>query len=129
MVDSSVWIDSFNGVRSTESRLLREAIENKQVLIGDLIVHEVLRGFRDDKQYEAAKTALLSFEPVPMLGVAQAVRAAETYRLLRKLGVTIRKPNDTLIASYCLTYDIPLLFTDRDFNPFVEHLGLRRALG
>ena len=62
------------------------------------------------------------------LGKAPALRAAENYRKLRKKGITIRKTNDVIIASYCIENKLPLLFSDRDFLPFARHLGLATAL-
>lgn len=50
------------------------------------------------------------------------------YQILRGRGITIRKTIDTLIATRCILDDIPLLYSDRDFDPFVAHLGLKSAL-
>lgn len=57
--------------------------------------------------------------------VEAAVGAADLYRTLRKKGVTIRKPNDCLIAHYALSYDIPLLHYDVDFEQIAQHTPLR----
>ncbi len=63
-----------------------------------------------------------------MFGHAQALKAAENYRALRKKGLTIRKTTDVIIATFCIENELPLLFSDRDFIPFVDHLGLIPAL-
>ncbi len=127
VVDSSVWIDYFGGCVNAATDRLDSALEEGAVVTGDLVLTEVLQGFRHDRQHATARAALLSTTVVPMLGVANALAGAENYRTLRKRGVTVRKTIDIIIATYCLTADLPLLFTDRDFAPCVEHLGLRVA--
>ena len=125
LVDTSVWIDYFNGVDSLETDTLDKALGNETVAIGDLILIEILQGFRADKQYNMAKELLEPLKKFEMLGLNIAVKTADNYRKLRKKGITIRKTADVIIATYCIENDIPLLFTDRDFIPFVKHLGLQ----
>lgn len=57
--------------------------------------------------------------------VEAAVGAADLYRSLRKKGVTIRKPNDCLIAYYALFYDVSVLHNDVDFEQIAQHTQLR----
>lgn len=92
-----------------------------------MILTEVLQGFKSDKHYKVAKEHLLSLTVCEMLGKDAAIFAAENYRALRKKGITIRKTNDVIIASYCIRHGHSLLFTDKDFAPFVKHLGLKNA--
>ncbi len=125
LVDTSVWIDYFNGIDSLETDTLDKALGNETVAIGDLILIEILQGFRTDKQYNMAKELLEPLQKFDMLGLDIAVRTADNYRKLRKKGITIRKTADVIIATYCIENNIPLLFTDRDFIPFVKHLGLQ----
>jgi len=125
LVDTSVWIDYFNGVDSLETDTLDKALGNETVAIGDLILIEILQGFRADKQYNMAKELLEPLKKFEMLGLNIAVKTADNYRKLRKKGITIRKTADVIIATYCIENNIPLLFTDRDFIPFVKHLGLQ----
>lgn len=127
VVDSSVWIDYLGGGASDATDRLDQALEGGDVVTGDLVLTEVLQGFRQDRDHAAARAALLATTVVPMLGVANALASADAYRTLRERGVTVRKTIDVVIATYCLEVDMPLLFTDRDFEPFVEHLGLRAA--
>lgn len=127
VVDSSVWIDYLGGRVNAATDRLDSALEDGDVVTGDLVITEVLQGFRRDREHATARGALLSTTVVPMLGVANALASAENYRTLRKRGVTVGKTIDIVIATYCLTADLPLLFTDRDFAPCVEHLGLREA--
>lgn len=126
IVDSSVWIDYFNGVGSGSTDQLDHLLERELVGVGDLILTEVLQGFRSEQDAERAESALRALTVYPMLGVEAAVRAAANYRLLRRRGITIRKTADVIIASFCIADGHELLFTDRDFEPFVVHLGLRR---
>ena len=129
MVDSSVWIDYFRGVTSPETDRLDSILGQELLLTGDLIVAEVLQGFQLEAEFNKAKHLMTgNLTVVSLVGPENAVQAARNYRILRANGVTLRKTIDTLIATYCIENNYPLLFSDRDFNPFVEHLGLRSAL-
>lgn len=125
LVDTSVWIDYFNGIDNLETDTLDKSLGNEIVAIGDLILIEILQGFRTDKQYNMAKELLEPLQKFEMLGLDIAVKTADNYRKLRKKGITIRKTADVIIATYCIENNIPLLFTDRDFIPCVKHLGLQ----
>jgi hypothetical protein len=127
-VDSSVWIDYFNGTDNQASNKLDAILGNQEVIIGDLILTEVLQGFRLDNDYKLAKSALLSCDIRELLGVDMALKSTDNFRLLRKKGITIRKTADVIIASYCISNKLPLLFSDKDFIPFVEKLNLKSAL-
>jgi predicted nucleic acid-binding protein len=124
LVDSTVWIDYFNGNRTAQSDKLDTLIGKQDLLVGDLIVTEVLQGFRDDRDFDLARKSLLSFNLVPILSLDRAVRCAQNYRTLRKMGITVRKTIDGLIATYCIETHTDLLHADRDFDPFELHLGL-----
>jgi predicted nucleic acid-binding protein len=125
--DSSVWIDFFNGVDNATTSRLDQLLGAQPILVGDLILAEVLQGFRRDADYRVARQAMTVFPVEPMVGAARAVRAADNYRLLRSRGVTVPKTIDVLIGTFCLEESHHLLFSDRDFEPLVEHLGLQRA--
>lgn len=125
IVDSSVWIAYFNGKITPETDRLDALLSQEPVGLGDLILTEVLQGFRLDKDYQTAKRLLTSLTVYDMLGQDLAIQAAEHYRILRKRGITIRKTADVIIASFCIHHNIPLLHADKDFLPFAEHLGLR----
>ena len=127
MVDSSVWIDYFNGIETPETNLLDKSLGFTPIAIGDLILTEVLQGFRSDSDYRKAKGLLLALDFFEIAGQTIALKSAENYRVLRQKGITIRKTIDTIIATYCLEMGIPLLFSDKDFSPFVDHLGLISA--
>ena len=124
LVDSSVWIDYFNGRISAETDFLNLAIQSQQVFVGDLVLTEVLQGFRLDKEFEKARKALGKLPVLTLVGPENAILAARNYRLLRQRGITIRSTIDCLIATYCITNEVTLLHSDRDFSPFELHLGL-----
>ena len=124
LVDSSVWVDYFNGQDTPQTTTLDTLLGIEPLAIGDLILTEVLQGFRSDADYEQAKALLLSLTVFELFEVEQAIRSAVHYRTLRKQGITIRKTADVIIATYCIVEGHRLLFSDKDFRPFVEHLGL-----
>jgi predicted nucleic acid-binding protein len=124
IVDSSVWIDYFNGEKTAETDLLDELLSTELIIIGDIILGEVLQGFRKDKDFDAAHNALNNFQQVCMLNPQLAVQSAKNFRSLRKRGITVRKTIDCFIATYCIERGKRLLHSDRDFDPFEEFLGL-----
>ncbi|MDG1254144.1 MAG: PIN domain nuclease [Glaciecola sp.] len=125
LVDTSVWIDYFNGSDSLETDILDDALSNNDVAIGDLILLEILQGFRSDKDYHLAQKRLSSLHQFNLLSTELAISSANNYRMLRKQGVTIRKSADVIIATFCIEHRLPLLFSDRDFIPFTQHLTLQ----
>lgn len=124
VVDSSVWIDYFNGTVTRESNLLDGLLGNEPLMIGDLILTEVLQGFRSDSDYESARDALDTLIFTPMVGRDIALASAGNYRALRSKGVTIRKTIDVLIGTFCLENNHRLLHSDRDFDIMEKHLNL-----
>ncbi|MFD1787788.1 PIN domain nuclease [Sphingomonas floccifaciens] len=121
-------MDFFRGTISAHTDRLAAALDAGEACTGDLIVAEVLQGFRDEDEFQ---TAWRLMDGAPMLIIGSrtvAYDAASNYRHLRARGITVRKTIDTLIATRCILDDIPLLYSDRDFDPFVEHLGLQSAL-
>ena len=127
LVDSSVWIDYFRGISTPESDCFDALLGREPLAIGDLIATEVLQGFTSDRDYEQTKALLDTLEWVEIGGRDVALAAAENYRTLRARGVTVRKTIDTLIATRCLVDNLALLYSDRDFDPFVAHLRLARV--
>lgn len=128
IADTSAWIDYFNGTDSAEANILDSALEDGAVAIGDIIFLEILQGFRSDKDYKIARTKLSVLEQYEMFGREMVIDCADNYRILRQKGVTIRKTNDIIIATFCIENKVPLLFSDKDFLPFVKHLKLNSAL-
>lgn len=128
MVDTSVWIDYFNGKDTTQTFKLDELLGTEPLVIGDLILTEVLQGFRADADYRTAKRMLTALTVFSMLGLEVAIKSADNFRALRKQGITIRKTADVVIATFCIENGHSLLFSDKDFVPFVEYLGLSAVL-
>jgi predicted nucleic acid-binding protein len=124
LVDSSVWIDFFNGLETQQTDALNDLLGREPVLIGDLILTEVLQGFRRDADYRKARTLLDTLELRVLGGKAIALAAADNYRRLRRRGVTPRKTIDMIIATYCVAHGLQLLHADRDFEVLEKELGL-----
>ena len=127
VVDSLVWIDFFNGVSTPEVERLDRLLGVTPLVVGDLILVEVVQGFRHERDVATARRLFSSLALLPMLGAHNAGKAAENYRKLRSKGITVRKTIDGIIATACLGSNLPLLFSDRDFLPYVNHLGLEAA--
>lgn len=125
LVDSSVWVDYFRGVRTAQTDKLDELLGREPLAIGDLILAEVLQGFDRERDFRLAQRLLTTLQIVEIGGREIAVRAARNYRLLRGHGVTVRKTIDTMIATRCIEGGFELLHSDRDFDAFAAYLGLR----
>jgi len=125
LVDSSVWIDYFNGTATPQTARLDWLLEREPVAIGDLILTEVLQGFATERDFNRARRELASLTLIELGGRDVAIQAARNFRALRRLGATVRKTVDTIIATRCMESGHWLLHSDRDFDPFEKHLGLR----
>ena len=125
LVDTSVWIDYFNGRPTAEANLLDDLLGYEWILVGDLILAEVLQGFRNEEDFREALRVLATLEFREMLGRSVAIASARNYRALRAKGVTVRKTIDVLIGTFCLLNGHELLHADRDFDPMTEYLGLK----
>lgn len=127
LVDSSVWIDYFRGIATAQTDRLDALLGEQELLVGDIVLTEVLQGFDADRDFNTAFDLLTGFEVIAIGGKEIAVEAARNFRTLRARGITVRKTIDTLIATRCIRDGLRLLYSDRDFDPFVEHLGLASA--
>jgi predicted nucleic acid-binding protein len=125
LVDSSVWIDYFKGTITAQTEKLDTLLGREPLAIGDLILTEVLQGFSNERDFNEARKMLTSLTVVELGGQRIAIQAARNFRALRNLGVTVRKTIDTVIATRCIESGYDLLHSDRDFEPFVQYLGLR----
>jgi predicted nucleic acid-binding protein len=128
LVDSSVWIDYFNGAITPQTEKLNSLLGRERLAIGDLILLEVLQGFGKEHDFEVAKELLTSLTVITLGGQDTAIQAARSFRMLRKIGATVRKTIDSVIATRCIESGYELLHDDKDFAPFVKHLGLREAV-
>ena len=129
LVDSSIWIDQLADRETLQTRAFEQLLLAEQEIgVGDLVMMEVLQGTRDDRAFRAALAHLTGFSRVQISDFVVVEAAARNYRTLRARGVTIRKTVDVLIATRCLLDGHELLYRDRDFDPFVDHFGLRPAV-
>ncbi len=124
IVDSSVCIDFFNDKSTPQTDLLSQVIGRQEIGLSDIILCEVLQGFRAQSEFEGAREALLRFSVFPIGGVEIAIKAADYYRSLRRQGITVRKTVDCLLATFIIENGHSLLHNDRDFDHFVEHFGM-----
>ena len=125
LVDSSVWIDFFRNTPTAQAEWLDRNLGIEGLLVGDLILAEVLRGFKDERGFNEARRMLAELKQVSLCGEELAVEAARNFRKLRTRGVTVRGTIDVIIATRCLLDGVRLLHSDRDFDAFEAHLGLR----
>jgi len=125
LVDSSVWIAYFNGHINWQTDALDKFLENEPVLIGDLILTEVLQGFKTNRDFNIAKEFLSFLDFAELGGYQNAIASASNYPILRKQGITVRKTIDILIGTFCIENNISLLHDDHDFNPMESILGLK----
>jgi hypothetical protein len=124
LVDSTVWIDYFNGRITPQTDYLDRALDGELILVGDLILAEVLQGFRSEAEFEQARVALGRFKQAALVSPALAVQSARNYRTLRSQGITVRKTIDCLIATFCIENGHSLLHHDTDYDSFEQSLGL-----
>lgn len=128
LVDSSTWIDYFKGAITPQTEKLHDLLGSEPLAIGDLILTEVLQGFADERDFERARKLLTSLTVVNLGGQDTAIQAAQYFRKLRQMGITVRKTIDVIIATCCIKNGYELLHNDRDFDSFVKHLGLRSVV-
>ena len=125
VADTSAWIDYFNGVLAPHTDRLDSDLETHIIIIGDLIIAELLQGFKTDKEYNTAKKIIEKFEYRDFVGKEIAMKTADNYIYLRKNGITVRKTIDVIIATFCIENEYQLIHNDKDFDPLEEHLGLK----
>jgi predicted nucleic acid-binding protein len=125
VVDSSVWVDLFNNRPTAQVELLRELLPYEQIGVGDLVLFEILQGFRSEAKVTRTLAVLSRCEFLHMVSPPVAQMAAANYRFLRSRGITIRSSIDSLIATAVIAGGHILLHNDRDFDHFEKHLGLR----
>ena len=127
VVDASVWIDFFSRRESTARATLRRLLDEGEIriVVPDLVLFEVLRGFRHERDHRQARLLMESLAVEVTGGAALAMTAAQHYRHLRAQGITVRSGIDVLVAAFCIENDYALLHRDRDFHAFEERRGLR----
>ncbi len=125
LVDSSVWVDFFRNQPTAQAQWLDKNLGVEGLVVGDLILAEVLQGFKDDRGFNEARRLLGRLEQVTLGGEELVVEAARNFRNLRGRGITVRGTIDVIIATRCLVDGLRLLHSDRDFDAFEAHLGLQ----
>ncbi len=125
VADTSVWIDYFNGIDALHTQLLDHELLKNRIVTGDLIITELLQGFRTEKDYALAKEIMNALEYHDFVGRDIAFKAAQNFRKLRKKGITVRKTIDVIIATFCIENNFELIHNDRDFDPMEKHLKLK----
>lgn len=127
VVDSGVWIDLLAGHDNSASDALARLLHHgeTELILPDLVLYEVMRGFRLESDLRTARSLFAALPVAATGGADLALRAAEHYRHLRRLGITVRSALDTLIASFCIERGHALLHRDRDFDAYATHLGLQ----
>ena len=127
VVDSSVWIDYFNDADHPAVEMLDQLLEHGEVrlVVPDLVLFEVLRGFRHEHIHRQARRLMESLHVENTGGAELAMAAAQHYRSLRAHGITVRSAIDVLVATFCIENDYALLHRDRDFDAFETLRGLR----
>lgn len=124
-MDTSVLIDSIRGRRTEQVSKFERLVAADEVMLGDLVLSEFLRGFDNEAESRHVHATLQGFPVVELCGETIAVEAARNFRHLRALGVTVRKTVDLIIGTYCIRNSLPLLHNDRDFDAMERHLGLK----
>ncbi len=129
LVDTSIWIDYIRQRDTDQVRLLGKylRLSDLNIYVTSTIIQEVLQGVHEDFLFNQVKRNMLALIMLKLDPVEAAIEAAQLYRTLRKKGVTIRKPNDCLIAHYAMFYDIPILHNDADFDQIARFTALRIA--
>lgn len=127
VVDSSGWIGHLRNADSATFRALRAIEDPQDIVVGDLILLEVLQGARDERHAATIEQNLRQFCIEPMLSTELAVQAARNFCLMRERDMSVRKTIDLIIGTFCTMHGHVLLHVDRDFDPMVDHLGLRVA--
>ena len=125
VVDSSIWIDYFNGTISNETDWLDDSLGIEPIIMGDIILAEVLQGFQNEKDFKTAKKLLIGCPFMDMIGQELAIKSAMNYRSLRQKGITIRKTIDVMIGTFCIHNNFFILHNDKDFDPLEKHLKLK----
>lgn len=125
VADTSVWIDYFRGLVAPHTNLLDRELSASRIVIGDLIMTELLQGFRQEREFQIVKQLLENLEYRDFVGRDMAIAAAQNFRVLRRHGITVRKTIDVLIGTFCIVNGCVLLHNDRDFDPMERLLGLR----
>lgn len=116
-MDTSVWVDFFNGYRSPQSIALATFLDQgDEVATCGVVLAEFFQGLRSARSvrelspYFREMACLAPSEPETYF------RAAELFRGLRARGVTVRSTIDCLIVCLAAQHGYLLLAKDRDIQ-------------
>jgi hypothetical protein len=122
LIDTSIWIDFFNGVDSDNVNVFSYYLENDfPIFICPVIIQEILQGIKSEKEYKQVKEYLFALNVLNDDAIEAALGTVKIYRKLREKGITIRKSNDCLIAYYAIKYSLKILHRDRDFDNIIKY--------
>ena len=125
IIDTSIWVNYFNSVKDKKAELVNQLIDSNEVIVLPVILQETLQGIKENKIFTLTKELMLSYHYISIDPIYSAIRSAELYRFLRQKGITIKKPNDCLIAAICIDSGIPLFHNDRDFDSIAKYTSLK----
>jgi predicted nucleic acid-binding protein len=125
VVDASVWIDFFAGRFTPQTRWLDDVLDREPLAITDLGFGEVLRGFADEKDQQKASEALRRFTVYNLGGLEMVLKSAAHHRDLRAQGEPVPGMAASLVAAFCIRWNLPLLHSDPAYEPYERHLGLK----
>ncbi|MFH0921884.1 MAG: PIN domain-containing protein [Fibrobacterota bacterium] len=125
LVDTSVWVNYFNGKRYHQTDLLTGLISQyKDICVCGLVLTEILQGIKSDDEFEKVKKQLSALIYLPVTKHS-FIQAASLYRSIRKHGKTIRSSIDCIISSICIEHEVRLLHDDRDFDIIAKYSKLK----
>ncbi len=125
IVDTSVWVDYLNKQKNKKTQLLNDLLDDGMIVMPPVIIQEVLQGLNDDAVFKLVRETFFGFNQIEYNNIEAALNAALLYRFLRKKGITIRKPNDCLIAWFCIHFNVELLHNDKDFDQIAKYTSLK----
>ena len=125
IIDTSIWIEFLRSVKNERSILVNRLIDLNEIILLPVILQETLQGIKNDDLYQLTKESFLSYQFLEIDPIHFAIRSAELYRFIRQKGITIRKPNDCLIAAICIDNKIPLFHNDKDFDNIAKYTSLK----
>jgi predicted nucleic acid-binding protein len=117
IADTSAWVELFRGTGSAVHLRLRQALQGgEDLFMPDAVYQELLQGARSASHFMLLQTELDTVRTFDASDSREISRqAAMLYARCRWQGITIRSPNDCLIAACAIESGEPLLHADRDF--------------
>ena len=124
LVDTSIWIQVFRATRPLD---LESIVPFEDIVSCLPVIQEILQGWRDERAFRTARTALFAMPIVESpMGPDLVEEAVALYRSARRAGMTIRSSMDCLIAAAAIRNDLDVLHLDRDFTQLARVSPLRQ---